>query len=45
MRSNGARSSSALALRSFRDMGKVSRIAITFSHTVSLRNIDASCAR
>ena len=29
----------------FRDIGKVSRIAITFSHTVSLRKIDASCAR
>ena len=45
IRSNGASSSSARALRAFAFSGSVSRIAITFSHTVSLRKIDASCAR
>ena len=45
MRSNGERSSSARALRSFLDIGSVSRIAITLSHTESLRNTDGSCAR
>ena len=45
MRSNGASSSSARARRSFLDIGSVSRIAITLSHTESFLKIDASCAR
>ena len=42
---NGASSSSARAARSRRDIGSVSSIAITFSHTVRRRNTLGSCAR
>ena len=45
MRSNGSSSSSARASRALRVIGSVSRIAITFSQTVSLRKTLGSCAR